>query len=137
MTPRPKTITVVATFLFAASALAVITGTSLLFPNKLLDWLSDLNRPARAGFQALGWISGVLLCALGVATGFAGAGLMRRKKWAWWFSVVLLAINGCGDAVGYFITRDLLKSAAGLLVAGTFLFFLSRSSVRRFFHHTA
>jgi hypothetical protein len=66
---RPKTIPIVATCLFAG--IAAVVGTSLIFPNRLLDRLWELNRPGAAVFHAVGWISGVLPLALGIGTAAA------------------------------------------------------------------
>src|SRR6476646_8757176 len=73
---RPKTIAVVASFLFAATIIAFITGESLLFPNALLDKLWKFNPEGAALFHSIGRLSGVFLLALGVGTFFAALGLL-------------------------------------------------------------
>ena len=130
---RPKTVPIVATFLFAATGIAAVVGTSLIFPNRLLDWLWELNKPGAALFQAVGRISGVLLLALGIGTAAAATGLLHRRKWAWWFAMVLFAIDGCGDVLAFFATGDILRTACGVAVSATFLYFLTRPRVRRYF----
>ncbi|HTT65361.1 MAG TPA: hypothetical protein VLX58_19680 [Bryobacteraceae bacterium] len=137
MEQRPRTVPVVAAFLFAATAIAAIVGASLLFPHTLLDRLWELNKPGEAAFRTLGWISGVFLLMLAVGTFSAAAGLLRRKKWAWWFAVALFGIDGCGDAVSFFATRDFWRSAAGVVISAGFLYFLSRRRVRRYFEQSA
>src|SRR5262249_23707152 len=51
MEPRPKAIAVVAMFLFVATVMALVVGTSLLFHNRLLDHLwepeTDCGRAQR------------------------------------------------------------------------------------------
>src|SRR5713101_2496914 len=106
MEQRPKAVAVIAGFLFAATAIAAVVGSALLFPGKLLERLSELNKPGMAAFQMLGRVSGVLLLALALGTAGAATGLLRRRKWAWWFAVALFAVNGFGDLVGYYVTRD-------------------------------
>lgn len=133
MEPRPKAVPVVATFLFAATAIAAVVGTALLFPGKLLDWLSTFNPRGMAAFQSLGRVSGVLLWGLGAGTAAAAAGLLHRKKWAWWFAVALFAINGCGDLVSFLVTGDWLRAASGVAISLAFLCALSRPRVRRHF----
>ena len=130
---RPKTIPIVATFLFAATGIAAVVGTSLIFPNRLLDRLWKLNRPGAAVFHAVGRISGALLLALGIGTAAAATGLLHRRRWAWWFAMVLFAIDGCGDVLALFATGDILRTAFGVAVSTTFLFFLTRPRVRRYF----
>jgi len=134
---RPRTVPIVAAFLFAATGIAAVVGTSLLFPNKLLDQLWELNRPAAAVFHAMGWISGVLLLALGIGTASAATGLLHRRTWAWWFAVALFAVNGSGDAVSLFLTGDWLRDASGVAVAAAFLLALLRPPVRQYFKGSA
>ena len=122
-----------ASFLFATTAVAAIVGTSLIFPNPLLDRLWGLNRPAFPLFHALDRTAGVLLLALGVGTAAAARGLLSRKVWAWWFAVVLFAINGAGDVVSLVATGDLFRTVVGVTVAAAFLYLLTRPHVRRYF----
>jgi sterol desaturase/sphingolipid hydroxylase (fatty acid hydroxylase superfamily) len=130
---RPKTIAVIATFLFAATTIAFITGESLLFPNALLDKLWKFNPQGAALFHSIGRVSGVFLMALGIGTFFAALGLLRGQLWAWWFGVFLFAIDACGNIVSYFLTHDALRSLTGAIISATFLFFLCRDSVRGYF----
>lgn len=130
---RPKEVLIVATFLFVATALAAVVGTSLIFPNPLLDRLWELNRPAFALFHALGRISGALLLALGIGTAAAARGLLNRKMWAWWLAVVLFAINGAGDVVSLAATGDVIRTVVGVAVAAAFLYVLTRPHVSRYF----
>jgi hypothetical protein len=133
MQQRPKAVSVTAGFLFAATPVAAIVGTSLLFPGKLLDWLSQFNHPAMAAFQMLGRISGILLLALAVGTASAATGLIRRRTWAWWFAVILFSVNGCGDLVSFYLTGDALKSISGVAICSCFLYALSRQRIRLYF----
>jgi hypothetical protein len=133
MPRRPKTVSVVAAVLFVAAALAGVVGTSLLFPNKLLDRLWELNPQGAAVFRSWGRMAGVFLWAVGVATTAAAAGLLHRNKWAWWFAVVLFAIEGCGNVAAFFANGDLPRSASGVAISGAFLFALLRAPLRRYF----
>jgi len=130
---RPKTVPIVAGFLFAATVIAVVVALSLLFPNRLLDRLWELNKPGAAAFRAMGRASGLLLLALGIGTAGAGVGLLRRKRWAWWFAIVLFTVNGCGDVVGLVATHDWLRSGSGVAVAVFFVYALTRPPVRSYF----
>jgi hypothetical protein len=131
---RPKGVPIIAAFLFAATGIAAAVGASLVFPNKLLDRLWELNKPGAASFRALGRISGVLLMALGIGTAAAGIGMLNRRKWAWWSAVALFAVDGCGDLVDLFATGELLRTAVGIVVSATFLYFLTRPRVRSYFN---
>lgn len=134
---RPKTVVIVATFLFAATIIAFVIGESLLFPNALLDYMWRFNPEGAALFHSIGRVSGVFLLALGVGTFFAARGLLRARRWAWWFAVSLFAIDACGNIVSYFLTYDALRSFTGAIISATFLFFLWRDSVRGYFFRQA
>jgi len=133
MDQRPKTVPIVAAFLFFATAIAVVAGVSLLFPSPLMDRLWTLNKPAEATFRSLGRISGLPLLAIAAVTWAAGIGMVQRKKWSWWLAVVLFAISGIGDAVSVTVTGDWLRSASGVVISGVFIYALSRRRVREYF----
>jgi hypothetical protein len=137
ITRRPGTVVVVAIFLFVAAVVALATAVSLLFPSPFWNRLWDLNRPAYLAFEKFGKLPGVLLLALGITTGLAGAGLLRGKKWAWWIALAVFAINGLGDVVTLLLTRDVVRGGSGILIAGVFLFFLTRPRVQRYFEEDA
>src|SRR5579859_1646711 len=106
---RPKTIPIVAAFLFVATAIASIAGVSLLFPNRLLHLLWKLNPEGAVLFHSIGPVSGVSLLALAAGTFAAARGLLAGRRWAWWFSVALFAIDACGNVVSYFLIHDALS----------------------------
>ena len=133
MDQRPKTVPIVAAFLFAATAIAVVAGVSLVFPNPLMDRLWTLNKPGEATFRSLGRVSGIPLLVIGAGTCAAAAGLVQGKKWAWWFAVVLFAINACADVVGLIVAGSWVRSGSGLVICVAFLYALSRRRVRCFF----
>jgi hypothetical protein len=130
---RPKTIAIVAGFLFAAATVAVIVGISLLFRNPILHRMWELNPAAAPVFHAHGGISGLLLLGLGVATFTAAHSLLRGQEWAWWFAVALFAVNGLGNVISLFATREPVRSVSGIAIASAFLYFLTRARVRRYF----
>jgi len=130
---RPRTVPVVAGFLFAATAIAVVVAVSLLFPNPLLDRLWELNKPGAAVFRTMGRTATFLLLGLAAAMVIAGRAFLRGKRWSWWFAIVLFAMNGCGDIVSFVATRDWLRSGSGIIVAAAFVVALTRPRVRRYF----
>ncbi|HXA84160.1 MAG TPA: hypothetical protein VNZ47_03730, partial [Candidatus Dormibacteraeota bacterium] len=77
---RPKTVLVIASFLFFASFIASVVGVSLLFPNRLLDRLWKLNPEGAVLFHSIGPISGVFLIALAVAILAAARNLLRGRR---------------------------------------------------------
>jgi hypothetical protein len=130
---RPKTIPIVAAFLFVATAIALIVGVSLLFPNRILDLLWKLNPEGAVLFHSIGPVSGVFLLALSVGTFAAARGLLAGRRWAWWFSVALFAIDACGNVVSYFLIHDALRAATGAIISSAFLIALCRPTVRCYF----
>ena len=133
MLTRPKSVVVVAAFLFFATVIAILVGSSLLFPNPLVNSMWRLNQRGAAAFHAMGNPAGYGLIGLGIATCAAGFGLLRGKRWAWWFAVVLFAVDGCGDVVSFFVTHEILRTVVGVGVSGIFVLMLVQSAVRRWF----
>ena len=123
----------IAAFLFAATAVALIVALSLIFPGSWLDRIWELNRHARAGFEFFGKSSVVVLAFLALCTSAAAVGLLRGRKRAWWLAVTLFAANGVGDLVNLFITRKLFKAGTGVLVALAFLWCLFRPRMAAYF----
>src|SRR5215510_12733190 len=105
---RPVGLTVIACFLYMATAIAIVVGASLLFPNPLLDRLWKLNPAGAAVFHAIGRVSGLFLLFLGCSTFFAARGLLRGQRWAWWFAVVLFALDITGNVISFFLVHDAL-----------------------------
>lgn len=133
MAARPITIPIVAGFLIAATIIAAIVGISILFPNRFLDRLWELNKPGAELFKRIGPISGIFLMMLGAGTGAAAYGLLQRKIWAWWFAVVLFVVDGTGDIVAAIMTHDFLRTATGVAISSVFIWALTRDRVRRYF----
>ncbi|MGD0735730.1 MAG: hypothetical protein ABR976_11310 [Terracidiphilus sp.] len=132
--PQSTTLVVVAAFLLLAAVIALVTGISLLFPNPVWNSLWNLNRPAYIAFEKFGRLSGVLLLAVCAGACAAGVGLLRRRRWAWLIAVTLFAMNGLGDLASLFLMHDLVKGFSGLLVAGVFLYLLTRPGLKRALH---
>lgn len=130
---RPGTIPIVAAFLFFATVIALVVGVSLLLPNRLLDRLWKLNPEGEVLFHSIGPVSGVFLLVLAVGTLAAARGLLAGRRWAWWFSVVLFAIDACGNVVSYFLIHDALRAATGAIISSAFLIALCRPTVRHYF----
>jgi hypothetical protein len=131
---KPPAVVIIAWFLFAATAIAVVVGCAILFPGELLQWMAQFNKPGMAVFRAMGRPAGTMLLTLAAMTLVAAIGLLRGRKWAWWMAAALFTINGVGDVVSFFITRDALRSASGILICAAFLYTLSRDRVRRYFN---
>jgi hypothetical protein len=129
----PKTLSIIAGFLFLASAMAAVVGFALLFPGKLLQYLAELNKSGMAAFEQIEKLAGILLIALGIGCGLTAIGLLRRKRWAWVAATALFIVNGGGDVVSYVRTHDILHSGSGVVICAIFLFGLWHPSVRAYF----
>jgi hypothetical protein len=131
----PAGILILSIILFLATSIALIIAISLLIPGTILDVLWNLNPSVHVGFTAMGKILGIFLIILGIITLFAGFGILKGKKWAWWIAVFIFAANGLGDIVrisagGY---EDILGGLVGILIAAGVLFYLTRPYVKDFF----
>jgi hypothetical protein len=134
MTRKPVCVTVVAAFLWMATLIAAFLAITLLIPGTPADEVWHLNPTAYQQFKVFGRASGAFLLAVGATAATVAAGLVRGQKWAWWLALSIFALNGMGDIAGFVITRDLVRSGSGVLVAACFLFCLMRRKVRSFYH---
>ena len=91
----------------------------------------NLNPEAYETFHRLGWIAEVLLFGLGCLSVVTGLGLLKRKRWAWWFAIVGLAGNGAGDLISMILTHEIVRFGSGVLIVAGFVFLLALPPVRR------
>jgi len=133
MTKRPPVLTLIAILLWSATAIATVTGGSLIAPGTLLDGIWKVNRPAYAAFSTHARQSGAILLLAGFAAGAAATGLWRGRRWAWYLAIAIFGINALGDLASLLITRDWLKGGSGVLIDALFLFLLLRPNMRAFF----
>lgn len=79
MRERPIGITLVAAFLFAATAIAVFIGLDLLFPVRSLDWIWRLNQRAAGTFRPNARLGGIFLLLVAVVVSSGGARIVAGK----------------------------------------------------------
>src|SRR5206468_5772281 len=127
---KPLGVLAISVILLVSTAIALITGVSLAFPGTFLDRIWALNRRAYIEFAALGRTAGISLMILGLI--IAAAGLLKRRKWAWWLAVGLFVVNVAGDAARIF-TGEPVKGAFGVAIAAGFVIYLTRLRVREYF----
>src|SRR6266550_1920084 len=101
----------ISVILLVSTAIALITGVSLAFPGTFLDRIWALNRGAYIEFVTLGRPAGISLMILGLICAIAAAGLLKRRKWAWWLAVGLFVVNVAGDAAR---TRSRVREYFGI-----------------------
>jgi hypothetical protein len=95
-------VVIVAVFLLAASVFAVVVLASLLVPGTALDGLWAMKPGSRTTFTGMGAGGGALLVGLAVVLVPTAVGLLRRRRWARWVAIVLLAANVVPDLVRAF-----------------------------------
>jgi hypothetical protein len=91
-----------------------------------------LNLRAYNQLAPRGRVVGVLFLLLGSALFAAGTGWFRCRLWGWRLAVAIIATQVLGDVVSAFM-GDLVRGAAGFIVAGALLVYLLRQDVRTAF----
>jgi len=132
---RPVSVTIISTFLFAATGIAAVTSFSLFHPGTKVDAMWRLNPDASAAIAAHpAWrnVAGSGLLSLSAATAWMGVGLLRGQRSAWRATIALFILNGTGDLVAFALGPHRVKGASGLLVVGAFFYVLTRKDVRGF-----
>jgi hypothetical protein len=90
---------VIGILMFFIAPLVVLIILSLALPGSALDGMWASKPGSLAFFQSLG-IGGILfLAALGAIAIVTGIGLLTRRRWARWVTVVLLGLNALPDLV--------------------------------------
>lgn len=117
--------------LFLAAMVAVITGLALAFPGPIWIPMWNLNPEAYETFHRLGRIAELSLFGLGCLSVVTGLGLLKRKRWAWWFAMLGLAGNGAGDLISMILTHEIARFGSGVLIVAGFVFLLALPPVRR------
>lgn len=112
--------------------MATVTAIALLRQGSVLDAIWRLNPDAKRAFGLPGRWAGAALLALGLATLCAAVGLIRGRAWAWWIAFVLFLVNGTGDLLSIFLAPHAWKGVAGVVVAGVFLYVLTRPQTKMF-----
>ena len=125
-------LTVVAVFLFFGAAMAALAGITLVFPGTILDQAWRLNPVAHAQLAVLGAPVGIVVLLLAGVLAVAAIGWWRRRRWGWTLAVVITAIQVLGAFLNL-LRGDLLRGAAGLVIASALLFYMTRPRVRAAF----
>ena len=118
-------------FLFGAT-MAGYAAFTLLKPGTVLDALWALNKRGHVALLAVGRTAGLLFIVLSAALMLTVVGWFRRRKWGWALGVAVVAMNMVGDLVNL-IHGEGLKGAAGLVIAGALLIYMTRPGMRSYF----
>ncbi|MGC2184456.1 MAG: hypothetical protein WA637_14345 [Terriglobales bacterium] len=128
----PRGLTAVAGFLFFGAAMALLAGTTLVFPGTILDRAWRLNPVAYAQLAPLGGPVGIVFLLLAVVLSVAATGWWCRRRWGWVLAVVIISIQVLGDFMNL-LRGDVLRGAVGVVIAGALLFYMTRPRVRAVF----
>src|ERR1043166_3387694 len=118
-------------FVFATS-MASLAAITLGWPGTFLDRAWELNKTGHAQLAPLGRI---LALPFALLAGFAlvnGIAWFKRRRWAWIGGVAGIAVNLLGDVVNMVI-GEWWKGAAGVVIAGLLLIYMTRPGVRDYF----
>ena len=114
-------------FLFLGAALSMLAGVTLAWPGTVLDRAWELNPTAYLQMAPLGRALGIPFLALGAVLAIAGIGWFRRRLWAWWLTVVIIASQVLGG-LGHVFMGQLMQGAIGTVIPGVLLFYLLRAA---------
>ena len=112
--------------------MASLAGATLAFPGTTLDRVWRLNPAAYAQLAPLGAPVGIVFFLLALVLTVAATGWWRRRRWGWVLAVIIISIQLFGDFVNL-LRGDLLRGAAGVVLAGALLLYMTRPRVRAAF----
>ena len=132
VTSEPRGLTAIGIFLLFGAVTALLAGLSLARPGMALDRLWALNPRAYAQLAPLGKAVAFFFLFLSAMLGVAGVGWLRRRNWGWYLAVAIIATQVLGDLVNA-LHGEVVQGAAGVLVAGALLLYMTRPYVRSVF----
>ena len=128
----PLGVKLLAGFFAFGAGMCLLTTLLLIFPGSALEPLWRLNPEAQRNFQAIGNWALLLMAVVGLACGFAAAGLARRRRWGRTLALVVLMVNLLGDTTNAFMRKD-YRTLVGLPIGGALIAYLLSKRVRHVF----
>ena len=122
----------VGVFLFFGATMALLAGSTLIWPGTIFDKAWVLSAAAHARLAPFGTKIGIPFLLLGAILAVAGTGWFRRRVWGWRLAVAVIATQVVGDIANAFL-GDIVRGGTGFLIAGALLFYLLRQEVRSAF----
>ncbi len=119
-------------FFFFATSMATLATITLGFPGTFLDRAWELNKTGHTQLAPLGRIMGLPFAIVIAVAFFTGIGWFKRRRWVWVVGTLGIAVNLVGDLINMAI-GEFWKGAAGVLIAGMLLIYMTRPSVRNYF----
>jgi hypothetical protein len=130
---RPFGFAALGAFFVFGAAMATYAALTLLVPGTVLDRLWALNPAAHDQLSSIGRTGALLFVVLAVALAFAATGWFRRRAWGWALGTAVITVNMFGD-LGQIAFGERWKGLLGVAIAGMLLIYLTRPSVRNYFH---
>jgi hypothetical protein len=124
--------TAIGVFLFFGATMACVAGITLAHPGTVLDRMWAFNPHAYEELRPLGRMAGIPFLLLAPALWFSGLGWMKRQRWGWQFTVIIIAIQVLGDLANALRSR-LLQGGLGVAIAGALLVYILHPNVRAAF----
>ncbi len=112
--------------------MAALAGITLVFPGTILDRSWRLNPVAYAHLAPLGAPVGIAFLLLALVLAVAATGWWCRRRWGWILAVVIIVIQVLGDFLNL-LRGDVLRGAAGVVIASALLFYMTRLRMRAAF----
>jgi hypothetical protein len=126
----------VGVFLFFGATMALLAGTTLVWPGTVLDRIWFLNAPAYGQLGPLGKAVGIPFLILSGALAASERGWFARRLWGWALAVVIIVTQVLGELVGLFMGH-FVGGGVGVSIAAALLFYLFRPGVRAAFQKGA
>jgi len=130
---RPAGFVPIGIFFFFAASMGCLAMITLGWPGTFLDNAWELNKTGHARLLPLGRFIALPFGLLVVVALIGGIGWFQRRRWAWVVGVLGVSINCVGDVVNLAI-GEFWKGAAGVVIAGVLLIYMTRADVREYFN---
>jgi hypothetical protein len=125
----PRGLVTVGIFLLWGAAMASLAAATLICQGTVLDRIWALNPHAYSQLAPLRAKAGIPMLVVACALAAAGFGWFKRRRWAWWLTLVILVTQILGDFVNLFMGK-LVEGVIGLVAAGALVFYISKAAVR-------
>jgi|SRR5579871_1454014 len=130
--PPPFRIAWIGIFFLFGAVMTTLAGVSLVWPGTALDGMWKINPVAHAELSPYGKMAGLLFLGMTPLLAISGAGVLYRRRWSYYASLLLIGANGVGDVVNL-LRGDYLKGLTGVFFAGLFMLYLLSPMVREYF----